>query len=274
MENRQKIVKKITKPVIFTLCCVLILGVLSLPIFAVESDNNIYFRASSAVDYNNLGFELTYDNNGLPQLKAFPINQTIAVGANYKPYQFESTANSTYGFCLEFFTYRGCRIVVIDPSYPDTFVDTFDIVDSVTNIYIDLADYDFVPTISCVRTINTSSTGAFQRVYIQIDTEYSPSQDYQDGFNAGYNQGFTEGNYRGFDDGYEAGYADGLAEAGNGDSGGFLQLLFSPIQALNAVVLYDTNGSSAGGEVTIGGIFWTILGILLLTAFMRYFAGG
>lgn len=274
MENRQKIVKKITKPFVFTLCCVLILGVLSIPAFADESDTTIYFRANSAVDYNNLGFELTYDNNGVPELKAFPINQTVVVSGNYKPYQFESNALNTYGFRLEFFTYQGCRIVVIDPANPDAIYDSFEIVDSVTNIYIDLADYDFVPTISCVRTVNTTSVGAFQRVFIQIDTEYSPSQDYQDGYNAGYNQGFTDGNNRGFDDGYEAGYADGLTESGNSETGGFLQILFSPIQALNAVVLYDTNGASAGGEVTIGGIFWTILGILLLTAFMRYFAGG
>lgn len=53
-----------------------------------------------------------------------------------------------------------------------------------------------------------------------------------------------------------------------------IELLFAPITALHSAVLYDINGWQDGGEITIGAIFWTILGIILFVAFMRFFAGG
>ena len=266
MANK-KIDKKLTKALIFSLCCVLFMGAVSVPIFATDTNQIIYFRATSTVDYNGLGFELTYDNNGVPQLKDFDINQTAVVSSNYKPYQFMSTANSVYGFALEFYTLKGARIVVINPEYPDTFVDVFNVEDSVTTIYIDLADYDFVPTIACVRSTNMSSQGVFQRVLIQIDEEYTPTQDYQDGYNAGYQDGYTDGDNAGFEAGYEAGYQDGLADNGGG---GFLDIFIDPLGALFGITIFSYEGIT----ITIGSVCLTIFGISLFLAYLKYFAGG
>lgn len=68
-----------------------------------------------------------------------------------------------------------------------------------------------------------------------------------------------------YQDGRNDGYTEGL-EVNNP----IVNMFTDPIGALFSITLYETNGF----ELTIGGIFFTFIGILLFVAFLRYFAGG
>lgn len=92
---------------------------------------------------------------------------------------------------------------------------------------------------------------------------------YQLGYENGYHNGHIDGFTNGYSSGYDEGYMLGYAEGSNQDN--FIVSIFTdPIGALMGITLYEHDGF----ELTIGSIFFTIIGILLLVVFLRYFAGG
>lgn len=272
MENKQKIVKKITKAVIFCLCCVLVVGSVSIPTFAVIDDNG----------YSTDGFTVTVDglisssrvfddwqlrHNNSPSLTGI---MTWYVEDESQPplyYTFEVPAvnyGSTY--FIEFIIPQGYRMDGINVNH------VFN--GNITSETVVLDDVNGVPTfnitinktydvnITMTRDEDTSLPSITMQGFITIadtsDDPIAPSPDYSLGYEAGYGIGYSDG------------YIEGL-KAGNTS---FVELLFKPIQAMHSVVLFDINGTQAGGEISIGGIFGTVVSIMLLVAFLRYFAGG
>ena len=108
-------------------------------------------------------------------------------------------------------------------------------------------------------------------LYIWLGTVVPNPDDsqYQLGYVNGYHSGHIDGFTNGYSSGYDEGYMLGLAEGSNQEN--FIVSIFSdPIGALMGITLYEHDGF----ELTIGSIFFTIIGILLLVVFLRYFAGG
>lgn len=88
-------------------------------------------------------------------------------------------------------------------------------------------------------------------------------------YSIGYNSGYSDGYY----DGYNVGEEDGIIIGENSSFGNNLlgDTLAAPVKALDSFVLYET---SSGFEITLWGVFSTVLAVGLTIWFIKMFAGG
>lgn len=272
MANKQKIVKKITKAVIFCLCCVILVGSVSIPTFAVIDDSG----------YSTDGFSVTASGRIL-STSVFsdwilrhansptqtPILNWYVADKSQSPFYFtfevpEVSNGSQY--YLKFVVPEGYRFGGINVTHEfagETITEAVTIteIDGVPTFDITInIGYDIEIIIEKVDTptLPDKTIQGIISIAEQPDDPVAPSPDYVLGYDAGYG----------------IGYSDGYIEGSKAGNTSFVELLFKPIQAMHSVVLFDINGTQAGGEISIGGIFGTVVSIMLLVAFLRYFAGG
>lgn len=270
MEN--KIVKKITQVAIISLCCILIVGAVSLPTFAVIDDSgysNDGFTVSATGIINSTSVFSDWVLRHVNSPSITPILNWYVPEESQAPvyYTFEvPDVSQGSRYYLEFIVPQGYLFegIFVNHKYSgETITDNVTITEingvPTFEIYINIG-YDV--EIVLRRDEETSLPDITFQGYINIaeipDDPVAPSPDYVLGYDAGYGQGFSDG------------YIQGSKEGNTS----FVELLFKPIQAMHSVVLFDINGTQEGGEITIGGIFGSIVSIMLLVAFLRYFAGG
>lgn len=167
---------------------------------------------------------------------------------------------------------------IFEPYTSDSGLNYYDIV--LNNIgnrtYISVEDDDY-------NTMHINSQqilydGQVIEVYLPLNiTDYTFSVGVADGtrvsgvtvrvyYSAG--EAFSNGYQKGLEDGYQRGLRDGRNEGGSANS--FLSIITDPISALFGITIVQINGIT----ITLGAVFFTQVGIILLLIYLKYFAGG
>lgn len=127
--------------------------------------------------------------------------------------------------------------------------------DSSSSEYTYIVNSDSIPNLSLSVTYSDDQDDIWETFTILIEIRDSYAQAY----------------YQGYDDGYDDGYEKAIEDMGNSHLvNDFIQVITNPVRAVMSFQLADLGGT----VITIGNVFYTVIGIFLIIAFLKMFAGG
>lgn len=264
MEKRKPLVKNLTKALTFALCCVLCMGVLSIPTYALLDENGWSVNGATFV------FEASRDMlNELDDIyHYYQIGQPTTTGYSIEPLRQPD------------FDYYGGRVYEIVPSTPNASYTIFGKPPkeyTISKVYITYEGFTGIQIVNpevggnvlnpeFVFNANVA-VGAEIIIEWKYDITHTTNPTYR--FNITFLPDYEPPNddmtlEEAFKKGYQEGLKDGRVD------GNFLSIITDPIGALFSITIIEIDDT----VISLGTVFFTVVGISLMLWFLKYFAGG